>query len=503
MTKNMSFGKFLWSLRMPYLWIALIAIPLEWLIFKLQYPYPNFRGDSAAYIQAALMHVNATEWPVGYSKFLSFVHFFSHSDTLLVSIQYVFLELSALLFFFTLKYFMKPGKIVFNILFIFTILNPIFLHLGNYIMSDAFFISLSLLWITQLLWIIYRPHSVQIFPQAVLLLCLFTVRYNALFYPLIATLAFMLSSLGRSIKIAGITLSLMSIGLFIGFTEIAFYRLNGVRQFSPFGGWQLANNALYTYSNVRLDDPTKVPNRFIELDSLTRRSFISSETKMLLLEHQSIRDYYIWDTVNSPLWQYKRYKYKNDHSTNNYIKWASMGPVYSAYGNYLIQKYPIEYFEYFMLPNVFNFFLPQIADLDYYNQGSNKIIYLEAIWFDYKYLSLTRTPKDYELNIIKPYPLIMGFFNVLFLLSIILYLVLKHYKKAEKTLNKSVILAFGFWLLNLFFSTSASTIEIRFQVFQFILCSSMSIILLELLLRYLSDQRPSHFVNSYPEVARD
>ena len=479
----MSFGKFVWGLRMPYLWIALIAIPLQFLIFKLQYPYPNFRGDSAAYIHAAFWHINASQWPVGYSKFLSIVHFFSHSDTLLVSIQYSLLELSALLLFFTLKFFLKPGKIVFNLLFVFNIFNPMFLHLGNYIMSDALFISLSLLWITQLLWIIYRPAPMQIFAQAILLLCLFTVRYNALFYPLVATLTLILSSLRRIVKIAGISLSFILIGLFIGFTERAFAKLNGVRQFSPFGGWQLANNALYMYGNIRLDDSIKAPAQFFELDSIIRKSFTSEKRKSLMADHLDVRDFYIWDTVNSPLWQYMKYNYKSDNSTNSYVKWITMGAFYSAYGNYLIQKYPAEYFRYFLSPNITNFFLPQIADLNYYNQGSNTLVYVESMWFDYKYLGVTRAPADYELNIIKPYPYVMGFFNIFFLLSFIFYLLSYSYKHVGRTFNKIVILIFSFWLLNFCFSLSASTIEIRYQVFQFILCFGFSIILMELLLR--------------------
>jgi len=59
---KLSFGKFVWGLRMPYLLVTLIALPLQFLIFKMQYPFPNFRGDSAAYINAALLNANAAEW---------------------------------------------------------------------------------------------------------------------------------------------------------------------------------------------------------------------------------------------------------------------------------------------------------------------------------------------------------------------------------------------------------------------------------------------------------
>jgi len=489
MINDLPFIKFVWGLKKPYLGIALIAIPLQFFLFKIEYPYPNFRGDSAAYIQAAFFNANATQWPVGYSKFLNFIHAISHLDTLLVSIQYALLELSALLFLFTLKYFLNPGKVFFNILFAFTIFNPIFLHLGNYIMSDAIFISLSLLWITQLFWIIYRPSLIQLFSQAILLFCLFTVRYNALFYPLVAALAFILSPLRWKLKMAGITLSLVLIVLFVAFTENAFYKLNGVRQFSPFGGWQLANNALYMYYNIRPDGSDKTPAKFSELDSITRKSFQLIEKEGLMYNHQQIRDFFIWDTVNSPLWQYKRYKYKNYTLQDNYFRWSSMGPIFSAYGNYLIQKHPIEYLKFFVLPNTANFFLPQIADLNYYNQGTDRIINVEALWFDYKYLKLTRTPKSYELNIISPYPFIIGFFNILFLLSITFYVFLKGYKFAERKLNNTIILISGFWLLNFCFSVSASTIEIRYQIFQLVLSYSMSVILMEWVLRIYSDTK--------------
>lgn len=165
MNEKITFFKFIWGLRNPYLWILSTAIPLEFLIVKMQYPDPNFRGDSASYIAAVLLHADAAEWPVGYSKFLILIHFFSHSATLLVSVQYLFLELSALLFLFTLKYFMRSGSVIFNILFTLIVFNPLFLHLGNYIMSGVLFISLSLLWITQLLWVLYRPSSLQIILQ--------------------------------------------------------------------------------------------------------------------------------------------------------------------------------------------------------------------------------------------------------------------------------------------------------------------------------------------------
>jgi len=486
--KGLTFAKFIWSLGTPYLWIVLIALPLQLIIFKMQYPFPNFRGDSESYIVAAILHAGATEWPVGYSIFLRLIHFFSHSDTFFITIQYLFLELSALLFLFTLQYFIQPGRAVFITLFVFIVFNPLFLHLGNYIMSDALFISLSLFWISQLIWIIYRPSSLQIIGHALILFCLFTVRYNALFYPLVSLLVLILSSLRWPVKIAGIVLSMILIGLFVIYTENKFYQLNKVRQFAPFSGWQLANNALYTYRNIQLKGTDKVPARFQELDSFIRQSFIA-EKKAGLVLNVFIKDYYIWDG-GSPLAHYLKYRWRGDTVTDMFSKWTSMGPIYSAYGSYLIREYPREYFEYFVWPNVSNFFFPSIADLGYYNQGNHQIANGEAMWFGYKRLEISHASKDFELTVLKPYPYFIALVNITFLFSILLYLLFNEFRMETKAFNQMILLMAGFWLLNFCFSTSASSIELRYQVFQLLLNLSCLLILIEWLIRAAFSPKP-------------
>lgn len=481
MHDDLGFRNCIWKLRTPYLWIASISIPLGFIMFKMQYPYPNFRGDSASYIAAAYLHADAAEWPVGYSKFLSLIHIFSHSDSVTVSIQYLLLELSALLFIYSLRYLMKSSKITFSILFAFVVFNPLFLHLGNYIMSDALFISLSLLWITQLIWIIYRPSAVQIISHALLLLLLFTVRYNALFYPLISSISLILSPMRRRLKILGITTSIVFVGLFICYTESKFKELTGVRQFSPFSGWQLANNALYMYREIQLPSSDRVPTRFHELDSVIRHSFMSARKENVIL-NPFIKDYYIWDP-SSPLMQYLKYKWKGDTTTNMFTKWASMGPIFSTYGSYLIREHPFKYLKYFVSPNIQNFFFPYIADLGYYNQGSIRIDPRIAKWFDYRTLEMTNVPGNFELSIIHPYPIFMAITNFLFLLSIFLSLKFNNFSTSNKFFNYAILVISSFWLFNFIFSISASSIEIRYQVFQLIINFSFSILLIELFIK--------------------
>ena len=51
-----------------------------------------------------------------------------------------------------------------------------------------FFISMSILWLALLIWIIYRPDWYLIILQALLMLIMFTFRYNTMIYPIIAAL---------------------------------------------------------------------------------------------------------------------------------------------------------------------------------------------------------------------------------------------------------------------------------------------------------------------------
>jgi len=303
-----------------------------------------------------------------------------------------------------------------------------------------------------------------------------------MFYPIVAAVAIILSSLRPIVKITGIGLSLLLIGLFVAYTKSQFYKIYGVRQFAPFNGWQLANNALYTYRNVSLTEADQVPSPFHELDSLVRRSFIM-ERQQGLTPNPYIKDYYIWGGQGTPLDDYMEHRWKGDTVTDMFAKWALMGPLYSAYGGYLVRKYPIGYFKHFIEPNISNFFLPPIADLDYYNQGNNQIDYQAAKWFGYKRLTMPKLSGGYELDIIKPYPFVIALSNIAFLFTLLFYLLFREYKKKRRPFNHIILVITSFWLLNFGFSTAASSVELRYQVFQFILCLSFSSILIEMQLK--------------------
>jgi hypothetical protein len=86
-----------------YLWIAIVATILEWILFKLAYPFPDFFHDSYGYIVAANNELNISIWPIGYSKFLLLFHIITHSATSLVSFQFFSLEAASWYFFVLLE----------------------------------------------------------------------------------------------------------------------------------------------------------------------------------------------------------------------------------------------------------------------------------------------------------------------------------------------------------------------------------------------------------------
>jgi len=60
---------------------------------------------------------------------------------------------------------------------------PDFIYFSNYIGSDNLFMSLSLCWFSQLIWILQRSARWQVVSQAVTYFVLFTICYNAMIYP--------------------------------------------------------------------------------------------------------------------------------------------------------------------------------------------------------------------------------------------------------------------------------------------------------------------------------
>jgi hypothetical protein len=462
-----------------YLCAAAIAIILQFAIFKHFYPQAGFiNGDSYVYLQTAYWNFDINTYPTGYSKFLRLFSTFTTSDTALVAFQYLLIQCSALYFLFTLFYYYRPGKLVQITLLGFFVCNPFFLYLSNYILSDALFIPLSIVWFTLLIRILHRPSPRLLIAQALILFMAFTVRYNALFYPFVGAIALLLSRRHLWMKMASLAGSLALIGLFMLFISGKYHDLSGKREFSPFSGWQIANNAMYAYRYVDNQHVKPAPTRFQPLDKMIRTYFDTTRDVKKHPESMIVAStVYMWDP-SSPLQKYMNQQFKKDTTASTLKKWATVAPLYAAYGNWLIQTYPEQFVEHYLLPNALKYYAPPVEFLATYNMGVDSVHQIAQTWFHYKNRKVRTLAKDFKVSTLDFFPILVGTLNVVFLISFLSFLILKGFRGIP-ALSGILLLVAGLWLINFAFSVFASPIALRFQIFPTLIFLSIALLLLE------------------------
>lgn len=481
-TTQPSFKQFLFYNRRNriILYLAAAAIIIQFAVFKYLYPFASYiHGDSFSYLRAADNNLTINTYLVGYSKFLRVFNTFAKPDYILSAFQYLFIQASALYLLFTIFYFYKPGRIIQTILLCFMAFNPLFLHLGNMVSSDGFFLALSCTWFALLLWIIHQPSNKIIIWQAVILFIAFTTRYNALIYPFIAGIAFWLSSLPLKKKLAGVGLGLVLCGLFVGFTMFQYKKLTGYWQYSPFSGWQFANNAMYAYRSVDSADRKPVPQKFQAIDNRIRNFYYITKNKAKYPSEQAeASTVYMW-TPHMPLMRYRDSLFrKTKDSLAEFKKWASMGPFYKEYGIYIIRKYPWHFLRYFMWPNSRKYYAPPIEFLEEYNGGKDQVNETAKKWFGYKNRMVKVRMGDKKVWILDFYPILSGIINVIMLFGLLYYALLKGWRY-NGIFNKTIILAGTIWLINAGFTIFASSAALRFQSFPIILTSLFALLLVD------------------------
>lgn len=467
------------SLHKRYMVIALISTTVEFVIFKLLYPFADFFSDSYSYIYGASANLDINIWPIGYSKFLRLFHFITHSDTAVVAFQYFFLELTCLFFFFTALYFYRPSKTSQVILFVFLFFNPLFLYISNYVNSDSLFAALSVWWFTQLIWIIERPKRYQIFVQAILLLLCFTIRNNAYYYPIVTIIAFALSRQTLLRKLVGVSLSVVLIISFVLFTREAAYKLTGTRQFSLFTGWQLANNALYMYGHIQVDNSQLPTPQAKEIDTLAKYFY----SHMKLPEFDAYLNTYganfFIREPQAPLKRYMRHHYSTQSDQELITNWGRSSVAFESFGKYLITHYPLSFSRYFVLRNTPNYFIPPLEKLEVYNLGEGEVEPIAARWFDYKTVKVSAISKDFQSHILNLFPIGFALLNFFCIGGIILLFMQNKSKMSAISISKNILLSASLLLLNMLFCITTTIIVMRYEFFPMTICLLLSVLILE------------------------
>jgi hypothetical protein len=479
-----SFNDFVFhSANKPILTLSLIALVLQFTVFKYLYPYASFiHGDSFSYIIAADQNLDINTYMVGYSKFLRLFSVFSTTDIALVGFQYLFIHVSILFLLFTLFYFYTPRKGVQIVLLCFMVFNPLFLHLANLISSDAIFLALSVLWFALLLWIIHKPTPKIIIAHAIVLLLAFTFRYNALIYPFISGLAFWLSSrLGLRKKIIGLATGVLLCSSFVLYTSYKYKQLTGLWQYSPFSGWQLANNAMYAYRYVGRLDRKPVPKKFEQLDNMIRVYFDSTrDVKKHPQEALEASTVYMW-TPTLPLFKYRNTLFEKDTAAKELKKWSSMGPFYKEYGLYIIRQYPWHFLKYFIWPNSQKYYAPPVEFLAVYNSGRRSVPKIAQDWFRYSNAKLFTRVKGHEVMVLEFYPILSGIINVIMICALLCYFIL-HGWKTVGIFRLGILMGALLWFINAGFTIGASSAALRFQSFPLLMTIIFSALLIDWLL---------------------
>jgi hypothetical protein len=476
-----------------YLLFAAFLSTIFWIIFKFAYPYPDFFSDSYSYIDAAVTNKNINIWPIGYSKFLQLFHLVSNSDRTLVTFQYIMLELSCVYFFLTIINFSRIKDWCLILLFTFLFCNPFILYISNYISSDALFCSLSLIWATELIWIINTPNPYQFITTTLCMFFAFTMRYNAMYYPIITIIAYVLSKNKILTKIAGSTLIIPIIFAFLLYSRQAGKDLTGRPLTSILSGWQWGNNALYMRGHISIDTNKLPTNDCRKLDRISRNFFHMSNPYIDEILNSNMGCFFIQNPI-APLKQYM-FKYAPPGDVKS---WATVSPVFETYGIYLIKTHPIAYARYFLWPNTRNYFCPFLEKLIVYNMGSEEVWPIATKWFDYKSPKIYCINPTLQGNIIEYYPYYFLVLNIIFIGLIIL--VTSNRKQLQITRIKIDLISILiiFWLANFSFSMLANIIVLRYQLFPMIVITAGSLNLISCILnkkntKYHLNLQSGHF----------
>lgn len=467
----------------------LVAGALLFVIIKL-YPFPNFLPDSYSYIDAAFNNVSINMWPVGYSKFLRLISVFNRSDTGLVIVQYSLLQLAILFFLFSIRYLLQPSKWTRIVLFILLIVNPLWLYIANFVSSDALFATFSLLWLTSLFWLIYRPTGKMWIFHALVLGFVFSVRYNALYYPFISFLVVLLAKGTIKEKLFRLAIVIIPVGWFLLYTTLTFKDRLGIATFSPFGGWQMASNALFMYAHVPPANRKPVLKQFARIHTITVKH-MDSLSRLKQRPDQELGIYYLWDD-KAPLKLYMADKYKRDSTTHYLKRWASVSNFYGQYGTWLIKQHPGAFLRYYIWPNFINYYSPPTEFLGIYNMGSDTVDPGAISWFGYKSNKVHHFSKNKNIIVTQFFPLLLAMINVIFFFGFIGFVILGGFSKVNPYYRKVLLIMLLIWLSNLAFSVFASPIVLRYQAFPFIFTLAFACLLLEFVIRQsMQESKPA------------
>ncbi len=438
---------------------AVIIGAVYFIALRFIYPVPSYYSDSFTWVGAARTGQPVTFRPVGYSKLIVFFKFFSTSDIALIAAQYFGNLFANLFLFFTCTYlfsFIRGFKVL---LFVLLIINPFYLFYSNYVSSDPFFSCLAVLWFTLLIWILQKPSWLLVIAQLIILASLFELRYNAIFFPVIFAFAILLSRQSITNKVLSISINIAAIAAIVIATSIVTKNFTGIKTFSAFSGWQLANDALHIIQHEKIDT-TSIKDK--EVKKLVNFTSHFLDTTKSIFPDSGASAVFMWH-INSPL---KKYMHVYDPTSKSYFKtWNTLGPVYNNFGKTIILQNPGSYLRYFALPNLKAVIFPPLEIYDTYMEDHDTIASEAQKFYHYK---SKKTPKHYPTLyaiVFNPVLYIFLAMNMIFLIFGVDYLFLGRYKKQPLLYNQTLLCFTAFYFANFLFIVLLAPSVFRYHIF--------------------------------------
>lgn len=458
------FSQWCWkeSANKRLLLLASLVMLIHFAWFKLLYSYPNFIPDSYRYIIAAQTDAFADMRPIGYSRFLRVVSCFTTSHFLLVLLQFLLLQAAGLYFLFTIGYLFQHNKWLLRALVLLQVANPLLSHISNLITSDALFTAISLVWFTQLLWMQYRPSAFLFLSHALIVLLAFSIRYNALWYPIVSAISIFLASVRFPAKLAYTGVIGVLLAAFVTSTRAENRRQFGVDVFSGFSGWQLAANALVVYEHLPGDPVSSVPPHLQPLHRLVNKH-MDSLHRFRRQPDSTMNVYYMW-TKNSPLNVYMSFNEPGQSNPLFVKQWVNAGLLYHQYGRYLIQRHPGGFMRYFIQPNIRNYFFPNPEFLRFYNTGSNRVSQEAVEWSKWqRNIIYSRGAK--RIQSMDTFIFLHFIMNLLFILGSLGFIITGRSASVNTPSQKALWLTALVWVANMGFNIFSTIVALRYQAF--------------------------------------
>ncbi len=355
--------------RNQFLIISAVYLLISIIISKL-YPYPFTTADTGNYVYCAQLNSYGGYRPMGYSTFIRFFHDFNSSVQFVYIWQSIFNYIAVITFLFTVQYFFKLKNILFYVIAIIIVLHPDILRNTNTLLSDSLFNSLTLLWITTGIWMIMRQNIVAAILHCIILYFAISVRYIGLFYPILSAFIFILDYKKWKFISAMALVPLIILISTVQSVKNKTAELFGYETFSGFSGWAAANNAVAIIPYIELD-PLQIPDKQVAaMHSLV----ISFNDTCYSWYHIKDTDF-MWDKLfpGKALLGYNAQQLRIPYNA----AWIYTGTQWKEYGTYLRNKYPLQFFRYYMVPNMGGVFevFPYGSEKQYVPDNTSKVYF--------------------------------------------------------------------------------------------------------------------------------